>query len=73
VRVRPDLTIQAYDADPRAGTSYNLCCDVGADFREPAPSNSDQPDQAEQPAGPTAEQPDNSPLVPPIPPDSDEP
>jgi hypothetical protein len=69
VRVRPDLTIQAYDADPRAGTSYKLCCDVSADFREPALANPDQPDQSEQPA----EQPDSSPLVPSIPPDSDEP
>jgi hypothetical protein len=66
VRVRTDLTIQAYDADPRAGTSYNLCCNVSADFREPTPSNSDQPDQTQQPD--TA-----APLVPPILPDSEEP
>jgi hypothetical protein len=81
VRVRSDLTIQAYDADPRAGTSYKLCCNISADFREPAISNPDQPDQSAQPvesAPPDqsgqpdqAEQPDNSPLVPPIPPDPD--
>jgi hypothetical protein len=39
VRVRSDLTLQAYDADPRAGTSYKLCCDVASDFAEPTPDN----------------------------------
>jgi hypothetical protein len=39
VRVRPDLTLQAYDAEPRAGTSYKLCCDVVSDFAAPTPSD----------------------------------
>jgi hypothetical protein len=43
VRVRPDLTLEAYDADPRAGTSYNLCCSVSTDFIEPTPSDLGQP------------------------------
>jgi hypothetical protein len=38
VKVNADLSIQAYDADPRAGTSYKLCCNVSADFAEPSPS-----------------------------------
>jgi len=27
-----DGAIQSYDAQPRAGTSYELCCDVAPDF-----------------------------------------
>jgi len=46
VRVKSDLTLQAYDAEPRAGTSYKLCCNVSSDFPEPTPSD------AEEPAGP---------------------
>lgn len=37
-KVNPDQTIQAYDADPRAGTSYKICCNVSADFAESSPS-----------------------------------
>ena len=39
VRVKPDFTLQAYDAEPRAGTSYKLCCDVVSDFAAPTPEN----------------------------------
>ena len=42
VRVQPDLTLQAFDAEPRAGTSYKLCCNVPADFAEPTPANLEQ-------------------------------
>ena len=42
-RIKSDFTIQAYDAEPRAGTSYKLCCDVSSDFSEPTPSDVDQP------------------------------
>lgn len=47
VKVNGDGTLEAYAADPRAGTSYRLCCDVAADFTitEPAAS-SDQPPMA---------------------------
>ena len=38
VRVNPDGSLQAYDAEPRAGTSYKLCCNVSSDFAEPSPS-----------------------------------
>lgn len=39
VKVNADTTLQVYDADPRAGTSYELCCDVSADFAQPTPSD----------------------------------
>lgn len=58
VRVKPDLTIQAYDAEPRAGSSYKLCCDISADFPMPTPSDIDEPA--------------NLPLTPPPAPDSDD-
>ena len=35
VKVLADGSLQAYNAQPRAGTSYLLCCNVGADFPEP--------------------------------------
>jgi len=46
IRVQADGSVEAYDADPRAGTSYELCCDVPSDFisssdtydPEPAPA-----------------------------------
>jgi hypothetical protein len=44
VRVKADFSLQAYDAEPRAGTSYKLCCDVSADFAEPTPDNGVSPD-----------------------------
>jgi hypothetical protein len=43
VRVRSDFSLQAFDAEPRAGTSYKLCCDVGSDFAEPTPENGAEP------------------------------
>jgi hypothetical protein len=32
VKVNGDGSLEAYEADPRAGTSYRLCCNVAADF-----------------------------------------
>lgn len=32
VKVNGDGSLEAYAADPRAGTSYRLCCKVAADF-----------------------------------------
>lgn len=43
VRVKPDFSLEAYDAEPRAGTSYLLCCGVNSDFAEPTPSDDAQP------------------------------
>lgn len=39
VKVNADTSLQVYDAEPRAGTSYQLCCDVSADFAQPTPSD----------------------------------
>ncbi len=38
VKVNADGSLEGYDADPRAGTSFSLCCNVSADFTlsEPA-------------------------------------
>ena len=35
VKVLADGSLQAYNAQPRAGSSYLLCCNVRADFPEP--------------------------------------
>ncbi|MGH7914376.1 MAG: hypothetical protein ACREPW_06970 [Candidatus Binataceae bacterium] len=35
VRVEPDGSLDGYDAEPRAGTSYILCCNVSPDFVQP--------------------------------------
>ena len=32
IRMQADGSVEAYDADPHAGTSYELCCDVPSDF-----------------------------------------
>jgi len=32
VKVISDGSLEAYDAEPRAGTSFRLCCNLGADF-----------------------------------------
>jgi hypothetical protein len=37
VKVNGDGSLEAYEADPRAGTSYWLCCDLPADFAVTAP------------------------------------
>ena len=40
VKVNPDGSLQAYDADPRASTSFRLCCNVSSDFTVTAPPSS---------------------------------
>lgn len=40
VHITEDGTIESYDAQPRVGTSYLLCCDVAPDFASPAPDES---------------------------------
>ncbi|MGD0671694.1 MAG: hypothetical protein ABSB13_06430 [Candidatus Binatus sp.] len=35
VKVQADGSLQAYNAQPRAGSSYLLCCNVTVDFPEP--------------------------------------
>jgi hypothetical protein len=36
VRVDPDGSLEGYEAEPRAGTSYMLCCNVNPDFVQPS-------------------------------------
>jgi hypothetical protein len=53
VKVNADGSLQAYEADPRAGTSFRLCCNVSSDFSESAPSSSSDtssPDTSSPPA-----------------------
>jgi hypothetical protein len=69
VRVRSDFTLQAFDAEPRAGTSYKLCCDVGSDFAEPTPENGAEP--VENDNAPTPRLPELQGIPPPSP-DSDQ-
>ena len=38
VKVDNDGSLEAYAAEPRAGTSFSLCCNVSADFSESANS-----------------------------------
>jgi hypothetical protein len=37
VKVNTDGSLQAYEADPRAGTSFRLCCNLSSDFTMVAP------------------------------------
>jgi hypothetical protein len=37
VKVNGDGSLQAYEADPRAGTSFRLCCNLPADFTATPP------------------------------------
>ncbi len=37
VKVNADGSLQAYEADPRAGTSFRLCCNLPSDFTITAP------------------------------------
>lgn len=48
VKVMDDGTIEGYGAEPLAGTSYLLCCNVNADFT----SSPEAPAAGEAPAGP---------------------
>jgi len=45
IKVQPDGSIEAYDAEPRAGTSYELCCDLPADFISASDSQEEEPSQ----------------------------
>ena len=44
IRLQADGSVESYDAEPRAGTSYELCCDLPADFASThAAASSDSP------------------------------
>jgi hypothetical protein len=38
VKANDDGSLEAYEADPRAGTSYRLCCNLPSDFASNPPS-----------------------------------
>jgi hypothetical protein len=42
IRIQADGTIESYDAEPRVGESFALCCNVSPDFSS-APQSSDVP------------------------------
>jgi len=47
VKVNTDGSLQAYEADPRAGNSFRLCCNVPSDFTMTMPPS--PPDSSFQP------------------------
>jgi len=44
LKINADGSLQGYSAEPRAGSSFRLCCNVNADFAEPASSAGSNPD-----------------------------
>jgi hypothetical protein len=80
VKVLADGSFQAYNAQPRAGSSYMLCCNVTADFPEPVilpdttqeagtenatPSDTGSPDQSAPPPTDESAPPPDEPPPPP--------
>ncbi|HYL60736.1 MAG TPA: hypothetical protein VEU51_17860 [Candidatus Acidoferrales bacterium] len=59
VKVLADGSLQAYNAQPRAGSSYLLCCNVKSDFPEPVVLPESNPDAGTETA-PPEEPPDES-------------
>lgn len=60
VKVLADGSLQAYNAQPRAGSSYLLCCNVTADFPEPVVVPDTTQDAGADSAPPPDESPDQS-------------
>jgi hypothetical protein len=60
VKVLADGSLQAYNAQPRAGSSYLLCCNVTSDFPEPVILPDTTQDAGTENASPD-ENPDSSP------------
>jgi len=62
VKVLADGSLQAYNAQPRAGSSYLLCCNVTADFPEPVilPDETQDAGTAAGAGAPPDESPDQS-------------
>jgi hypothetical protein len=63
VKVNADGSLQAYEADPRAGTSFRLCCNLPADFT--APPTPSFVDSLPPPAGDSSPPPMGDPALPP--------
>jgi hypothetical protein len=43
IKVEADGSLEGYDAEPRAGTSFSLCCKVNSDFPGTAPAPTPPP------------------------------
>jgi hypothetical protein len=41
IKVRADGSLETYDAEPRAGTSYRLCCNLNPDFTQTSSAGAD--------------------------------
>jgi hypothetical protein len=41
IKVNADGSLEAYDAEPRAGTSYRLCCNLSPDFVQSSSASAD--------------------------------
>ena len=46
LKINPDGSLQGYSAEPRAGSSFSLCCNVSADFAESASPHGSNPASA---------------------------
>ena len=51
VHITADGAIEGYEAQPRVGTSYELCCDIAPDFASPESATPDTPDYENAPGG----------------------
>jgi len=49
IKVEADGSLEGYDAEPRAGTSFRLCCNVNADFPGTAPVPTPSPTDSNGP------------------------
>jgi hypothetical protein len=62
VKVLADGSLQAYNAQPRAGSSYLLCCNIATEFPEPVVVPEANPEENPPPAD---EPPDSGGIPPP--------
>lgn len=61
VKVLADGNLQSYAAQPRAGSSYVLCCGISSDFSEPVILPDElSPDDLQNPGEPGQQNPDSS-------------
>jgi hypothetical protein len=57
IKVEADGSLEGYNAEPRAGTSFRLCCNVNADFPGTAPAPPPPPSDSN---GPNSNGPDSN-------------
>jgi len=61
VKVQADGSLAAYEADPRAGDSFQLCCNIGPDFTVTAAGTDNSASPPEDSVDPGPEGPDSGP------------